>query len=136
MRSTPVHPGLLAIVLLASACNSSPTEPSAPSVGFNAMSLMQCDGGAKVFNYPEFQYRQTGSTFDMTLAGVGKAHGTIKDNVWGTFTITLDSPCGGSGSGFFQLSGSSHGPPCARREASRPGESEAGTPVSLFAVAI
>jgi hypothetical protein len=49
MRSTPVHPGLLAIVLLASAFNSSPTEPSAPSVGFNAMSLTLCDGGAKVF---------------------------------------------------------------------------------------
>src|SRR5512135_805379 len=110
MNRTALHPGLFAVVLLASACNSSPTEPSPNSVGFNAMSLTQCDGGTKFFNYPEFQYKQTGQTFDMNIAGVGKAHGTISDDVWGAFTITLDSPCVGSGSGSFQLSGSSHGP--------------------------
>lgn len=98
------------LVLLTPACNNSPTEPAAPSVSFATMSLTQCDGGAKFFGYPEFQYRQSGQTFDMSIAGVGKAHGTISDSMWGTFTITLDAPCGGGGSGSFQLSGTSHGP--------------------------
>ncbi len=101
-----------ALALLGLGCGS-PTEPSGPpgpSLGFGNMSLVQCESDRKDFGSPDFQFTQTGRTFDMKIAGVGKAHGTLSDDVWGTFTITLDPPCTGSGSGLFQLSGSSHGP--------------------------